>query len=131
MEAHKDDATERLIDATLRAEPFRAVSQGFGRSVRRRLAIVALIEQERQRFRTFLAAGGIFLVGIFSVAIFVFTFADLPGILMRTIPGVMGYYDYVAASLILFGGGVAGLFALLFIFSLGVTALLTLRLGYK
>ena len=57
-------------------------------------------------------------------------FAGLPTAL-RGIPGVMGYYDYFTNSMMTFWGSAAGPFALLIGFSLGVTALLTLRPGYK
>ena len=139
MEACKEDATEVLIDTVLQGEPLRAVTPAFERRLKNRLAIMALIEQEHQRFRHFMATGGLLFGVTIGAVMLLFAFADLPGVLnggvtppaLRGIPGVMGYYDYFTASMITFWGGAAGPFALLLGFSLGVTALLTLRPGYK
>ena len=126
MEAPKENETEALIEKTLREEPLRAATNGFGRRVKSRLAIVALIQQEQQRFGHFMAAGGVFFGGIIGAITLLFLFADLPGVLRRGIPGLMGYYDYFTASMM-----TSGIFPLLLGFSLGLMALLTLRPGYK
>jgi len=131
MEAPKENETETLIDKALREEPLRAATHGFARRLKSRLAIIALIEQERQRFGHFMATGGVLLGGTLGAVTLLFLFADLPGVLMRGIPGVMGYYDYFTTSMMTFWGGAVGAFALLLGFSLGLTALLTLRPGYK
>lgn len=126
-----ESQTEALIDRALREEPRRPVTQGFARRLKQRLTLVALMDREHRRFRHSLAAAGFFSGGGMAVFGVVCVAADVPGFLRRTIPGLLGYCDYLAASIATFGGFALAMGALAAGFSFGVAALITLRPGYK
>jgi len=89
---------QHAVDAALKAEPLRPVPAGFGRAVRGRVTILGLIKQERQRLGYAMAASGALYLPIVAAALLVVLFPGLPGVLVRNVPGAMGFYDYMTAS---------------------------------
>ena len=89
---------ERTIDTTLGEEPLRPVPAGFGRTVQARVTILTLIKQERQRLGYAMAASGALYLPIVAAGLLLALFPELPGLLVRNVPGAMGFYDYLMAS---------------------------------
>jgi len=98
MDGAEQRDLERTIDTTLGEEPLRPVPAGFGRTVQARVTILTLIKQERQRLGYAMAASGALYLPIVAAGLLLALFPELPGLLVRNVPGAMGFYDYLMAS---------------------------------
>ena len=103
------DAT---IETALSTEPLRRASPGFLGRIRQRLAMIALIQQERSRFRHSMTAGGATFVVILTVVILLAYVGSIPSRLAWYVPGGMGFLDYVKTELFLSMRMLAALVAL-------------------
>ena len=118
---------DETIQSLLRAEPMRSVPPGFGRKVKARVTLAAMLDWERQRWRYLSVAA---LLGLFVALVCIVVPAVFPRALELAIsylmPGGAGYADYVV-SLAWYGGyAIAGLIGLLAVASLAAAA----ALGY-
>ena len=98
MDGAEQRDLERSIDTTLGEEPLRAVPAGFGRTVRARVTILGLIKQERQRLGYAMAASGALYLPIVAAGVLLALFPESPRLVVRNVPGAMGFYDYLMAS---------------------------------
>jgi hypothetical protein len=101
MDSSEIPEIDPLVDSSLDDPPPRPVPRALLGRIRERLAIVALIDQARRRFRLGLATGILILVIVLSGGSLVAFFADLRGALARSIPGGMGYYDYLTSQILI------------------------------
>jgi len=92
---------DAAIETALSTEPLRRVSPGFFGRIRQRLAMIALIQQERSRFRHSMTAGGATFVGILTAVILLAYIGSIPSRLAWYVPGGMGFLDYVKTQLFL------------------------------
>jgi len=92
-------SVDAMVESMVHEGPLRPPPPGLYRRIKDRLAVVAIIQQEQKQFRYVWATA--FLLVISAVAASgMFAFAmGLPGLLVRDVPGGMGYYDYATASL--------------------------------
>jgi hypothetical protein len=86
---------DQTIEATLAAEPLRPTPPGLYRRIRKRLAVVALIQQEQYRFWHSVAAGVGVLATAAGITLLLMLVFGGPSVLLQNIPGAMGYYDYL------------------------------------
>ncbi|HUW60865.1 MAG TPA: hypothetical protein VMZ06_07635 [Candidatus Bathyarchaeia archaeon] len=129
MDCRNPKKTDEAIQSLLRAEPMRSVPPGFGRKVKVRVTLAAMLDWERQRWRYLSATA---LLGLFVALVCIVVPALFPRALELAIsylvPGGAGYADYVyALSLAWYGGyTIAALIGLLAVASLAAAA----ALGY-
>lgn len=98
MNAPHPTNLETFINDALAGEPLRPVPPGLHRRIETRLHIAAMIAYERRRFRQHMAAGAALLSGTFGVVFLAGSMLDLEEWLAWSIPGGMGYFDYVTVS---------------------------------
>lgn len=96
MDCRNPDKMDETIQSLLGTEPMRPVPFGFGRRVKARVTLAAMLDWERQRWRYLSGAA---VVGLVSVVVCVAVPAVFPRILelavSRLIPGGAGYADYM------------------------------------
>ncbi|MBN2311877.1 MAG: hypothetical protein JXR94_23055 [Candidatus Hydrogenedentes bacterium] len=91
---------DALIERSLRDEQMRAVPAGFHNRLNERLKVAAIVERERHRVR-YGAMAGVFLFGMLGITLlFAPVMSYLQGWLVRSVPGGMGYLDYIVVSLL-------------------------------
>ncbi|MCX5770879.1 MAG: hypothetical protein NTZ09_11490 [Candidatus Hydrogenedentes bacterium] len=114
---------DETIQSLLRAEPMRSVPSGFGRKVKARVTLAAMLDWERQRWRYLSVAA---LLGLFVALTCVAVPALFPRALELAIsylvPGGAGYADYVFSVAWYGGYAIAALIGLLAVASLGAAA---------
>ena len=118
------DAT---IETALSTEPLRRASPGFLGRIRQRLAMIALIQRERSRFRHSMTAGSATFVGILTAVILLAYVGGIPSRLAWYVPGGMGFLDYVKTQLFLSMRMLAALVALGAAIPLGAMLLNSVR----
>ena len=106
MDCRKPENMDEAIQSMLRVEPMRSVPAGFGRKVKARVTLAAMLDWERQRWRYLSAAA---LIGLLAALVCMAVPALFPRALEQAIshlvPGGAGYADYVyALSLAWYGG---------------------------
>jgi hypothetical protein len=101
MESFEPGDLDATIEAALSTEPLRRVSPGFFGRIKQRLAMIALIQRERSRFRHSMTAGGATFAGILTVVMLVTYIGSIPSRLAWYVPGGMGFLDYVRTQLLL------------------------------
>ena len=89
-----------LIEQALSEEPIRPVPMGFHARLEERLRIAALVEREKKRFRYGTTVGAVLFAALGLTFVFVPVLAYLQGWVVRSVPGGMGYLDYVLVSLV-------------------------------
>jgi len=87
-----------LIDSALASEVMRPVPKGLEARIQQRLRIAALIEKERHYCREIVLAGAGFLAVIVVGAAAFLSMVDLSLLIARSMPGGLGYCDYLAVS---------------------------------
>ena len=117
MDLSEMDELDGLIDGALRSEPMRDVPAGFQKRMGNRLQVTALVQQERQGFRFRVAASALAFAALGVTAVGVPAVAFFQGWMVRSVPGAMGYFDYLTVyavqnwDRIVLGLGVAALIA--------------------
>lgn len=98
MDWNRPEQVDAAIESMLRAEPMRTVPAGFGRKVKNRVAMAAMLDTERQQWRYVRGAmslGAAMLAGCFLAA------ASYPRMLEWAVgwfvPGGAGYFDYLVS----------------------------------
>ena len=99
MDWNKPEKMDQAIEAMLRAEPMRSVPAGFGRKVKARLTVAALLDWERQRQR-YLTAAALFLVFSFSGCMLLAVIFPrlLEFAVCYFVPGGAGHMDYILSQ---------------------------------
>jgi hypothetical protein len=87
---------DALIEDALRAEPVREVPDGFHRRLGERLHLVALVAKERKGFQTRLLASAALFAALLITVVVVPALAYAQGWTVRSLPGALGYFDYLA-----------------------------------
>jgi hypothetical protein len=87
-----------LIDSALASEAMRPVPKGLEARIEQRLTIAALIEKERRSCREAALACAGFLAVIVAGGVTFLSMVDLPLLIARSMPGGLGYCDYLAVS---------------------------------
>lgn len=104
MNYRDSEKADEAIEALLRSEPMRSVPAGFGRRVKARVTLAALIDRERLLYRYLRAAtvtiGLLVFCGLLLVAVFP---RALEMAIEYFVPGGAGYFDYLV-SLTRYGG---------------------------
>ncbi len=95
MDLSEMDELDGMIDEALGGEPMRAVPAGFHRKLENRLRVTALVKQERQGFRFRMVASGLLFAVLGFVVVGVPAIAFYQGWVVRSVPGAMGYFDYL------------------------------------
>ena len=98
MELNEMDAMDRMIEEALRSEPMRAVPAGFHARMENRLQVTALVQRERQGYRFRMMATAALLAVLGFVVVGVPVIAYLQGATVQSVPGAMGYFDYLVVS---------------------------------
>lgn len=89
-----------MIEDALRSEPLREAPAGFHRRLDERLRIVAMVAKERKGFQIrVLASTALFAALLFTVVV-VPALAYAQGWTVRSMPGAMGYLDYLAVFVV-------------------------------
>ena len=92
-------SVDAMVESMVREGPLRRPPPGLFRRIKDRLAVIAIIQQEQKQFRYIWATACLLVISTVAAS-GMFAFAmGLPGILVRDVPGGMGYYDYATASL--------------------------------
>lgn len=112
---------DTAVEEALRERPARHAPPGLYQRIRKRLAIVRLIQVERKRFRYVLAAGLCLVLGAIGVG------ALMSVLLVRDVPGGMGYFDYLKSQILLSLPAVAGVLGFGIALSFGASVWFTLR----
>jgi len=89
---------DSLIDAVLSAEPQRPVPRNLYGKIRERLAVLALIEAERQWLRQASAWLGILLAALAGLGAILWILKEFLNPMLFYIPGALGLWDYVVNS---------------------------------
>jgi len=101
MESSKPGDLDSTIETALSTEPLRRPPAGFFGRIKRRLAVIALIQQERRSFRYSMTAGGTAFLGVLTVLFLSVYIGSLPSRLAWYVPGGMGFLDYVKTQFLL------------------------------
>jgi hypothetical protein len=127
MNCLNPDRIDETIQSLLRAEPMQSVPPGFGRKVKARVTLAAMLDWERQRWRYLSGAAGLLmLVALACVAVPAVFPRALEVTISHLAPGGAGYADYMV-SLAWYGGyTIAALIGILAVASLAAAA----ALGY-
>jgi hypothetical protein len=95
---------DEAIQALLRAEPMQSVPSGFGRKVKARVTLAAMLDWERQSWRYLGGASlAVLAAAMGCVAVPALFPRALELAISRLVPGGAGYADYVV-SLAWYGG---------------------------
>lgn len=89
---------DRLIDAALRSQPSRPVPRNLYGKIRERLAVLALIEAERQWLRQASAWVGIGLSCVAGLGAILWILKEFLNPMLFYVPGALGLWDYVVNS---------------------------------
>ncbi len=99
MDCHDPERLDETIQAMLTAGPVEALPSGFGRKVKVRVTLAAMLDWERQRWRYLSGAG---LAGLIVLSVCLAALAAFPQlvewVLSRLVPGGAGYADYVISQ---------------------------------
>lgn len=95
MDLDEMDELDGMIEEVLRTEPMHSVPAGFHRKMESRLRVTALIKQEQQGFRFRMAASAVVFAVLGFVVVGVPAVAFYQGWMVRSVPGAMGYFDYL------------------------------------
>ena len=116
---------DETIQSLLQAEPMRSVPPGFGRKVKTRVTLAAMLDWERQRWRYLSVSALVGLsVSLMCIAVPAVFPRALEVVISYLVPGGAGYADYVV-SLAWYGGyTIAALIGLLAAGSLAAAAAL-------
>ena len=98
---------DALIERALAGEPIQPVPARFRARLEDRLRVSAVVQKERQRIRFGMAAGAILFTALASVMVFVPVLSYFQGFVDRSVPGGLGYFDYLVVSLLSAWGPVA------------------------
>lgn len=85
-----------MIEDALRSEPLREVPAGFHRRIDERLRVVAMVAKERKGFQMRLLASAALFAALLLTVVVVPALAYAQGWTVRSMPGAMGYLDYLA-----------------------------------
>ena len=117
MELNEMDEMDVLIEEALRSEPMRPVPAGFHARMENRLQVTALVQRERQGYRFRMMATAALLAVLGFVVLGVPVIAYMQGAVVQSVPGAMGYFDYLIVyavqswEMIAFAAGVSLLVA--------------------
>lgn len=127
MDCRNPENMDDAIQSLLRAEPMRSVPPGFGRKVKARVTLAAMLDWERQRWRYLSVAAGLLLSAVLAcIGVAALFPRALELALTHIVPGGAGYADYVyALSLAWYGG-----YTLAVITGLAAVATAAAALGY-
>jgi len=98
MSTPANDLDARIEEALV-GEPLRPVPFGLRRRIDTRIRIAAVAQRERRHLRNHLVFGALLVLGMFAGCGFVFVAVDLDEWLAWSMPGGMGYFDYLVLSL--------------------------------
>lgn len=126
MNSRTPHSLDGEIDASLRKEPLRPVPPGLYRRTRNRLLVIAALDRERRRFRYASVTVGGILTGVVAVGMVYAIVSELPKVIMASVPGFLGYADYMAATLTRSFSSATALLALLATVAVGATMVLAL-----
>lgn len=94
MKPDHPDNLDEIIDAALRSEAEHDVPFGFHRRTQERLQIAAMLDTEVANFRSSWA-GALVTTALLTLAAGIAWFMiDIPDLLGRAVPGILGYYDH-------------------------------------
>lgn len=89
---------DRLIENALTSEPVRQTPAGFHDRLCRRLHVSSIVQKERKRIRFGLYAGAMLFAAMAIFFVFVPVVSYLQGWAVRSVPGGLGYLDYLVVS---------------------------------
>lgn len=101
---NKPEQVDAAIETMLRAEPMRAVPPGFGRKVKTRVALAAMLDWERQRWRYVGGVAGSIVLAVLGCILGAVLFPRMLELAVGYVmPGGTGYLDYLV-SIAWYGG---------------------------
>ncbi len=107
MEFNDMDGLDDIIEAALRDESLREVPSGFHQRMAGRLRVTALAKSERQGFHFRMAATAMVFAVLGVVLIGVPVLAFYQGWMVHSVPGAMGYFDYLVVFAVQYWGEIA------------------------
>ena len=113
------------IQALLEGKEARKAPPGLYHRIRKRLAIIRFIQVERKRVRYVLAAGLCLVMGAVGMG------ALVSVLVVRDVPGGMGYFDYLKSQILLSLPAVAGVLGFCIAVSFGASVWYAFRPSRK
>ncbi|MCP4645412.1 MAG: hypothetical protein GY851_33520 [bacterium] len=98
MDENSSHDLDLLIEQALEGETMRPVPPGFHARFEDRLRVARIADQEHRRMRFGLATGAILFATLAVALFFVPVISFVQGWAVRSLPGGMGYFDYLLAS---------------------------------
>ena len=100
MKPNSHNDLDELIDAALRSESERDVPFAFHRRTEDRLRIAAMLQHEVGQFRASCVSASVFASLLALGAGLAWFVIDVPDLVARAVPGVLGFYDQFVLLLI-------------------------------
>lgn len=94
---HEFDA---IIEKALAEEPMQALPEGFHNRLCKRLEVAAVVRKEQQRAGFGIITGAVLFVALAFTLVVAPSLAYIQGWVSRSVPGAMGYIDYMTVSMV-------------------------------